>query len=334
MKNTNLNILISEYKELELRAHVNIDDVLNKVTQEVSELVEAILDSNEEEIIKEARDSIVNVLSVAKELWLELEDKYNNNEEKDNLDAAKLFVKLGKWNQKVQAIRKRYSRDVPSIQEFDDINQDLVGSLLKYVSKWESLSQVVSFSIQKFSKRVDAYLPAIELKDHMDEYADFPKKWILFKDIAPMLEDPEVMRNIAFKLAQASKNADVIAGLDARWFLFWIQVAQILDKPFVMVRKKWKLPWKVVSSSYSLEYGENVIEMQEGSIKEWQKVALIDDLLATWGTMLAAAWLVEKLGWIVNNVSFVISLDEQILQDSPARKELGKYEIGSLVSYQ
>jgi adenine phosphoribosyltransferase len=104
------------------------------------------------------------------------------------------------------------------------------------------------------------------------------------------------MQFACFELAKRAKNADVIAGLDARGFLFGIPVAQILNKPFVMIRKKGKLPGKTISTDYSLEYGENTIEIQGNAIQSGRNVVIVDDLLATGGTLLAAASLIEKIG--------------------------------------
>ena len=139
------------------------------------------------------------------------------------------------------------------------------------------------------------------------------------------------MQFACFELAKKAKNADVIAGLDARWFLFGIPVAQILNKPFVMIRKKWKLPWKTVGTSYSLEYGESSIEIQEWSIEEGKNVVIIDDLLATGGTLLAAASLIEKIGARVDGVLVLIWLDE--LTHHPLRQKLNAYRNESIIQY-
>jgi adenine phosphoribosyltransferase len=139
----------------------------------------------------------------------------------------------------------------------------------------------VKVSTEKFRSRVTEYLPDIRLEDHIASYPDFPKPGILFRDISPLLAYPEALRYASFEMAKAAKDADVIAGLDARGFIFATRVAEILDKPFVMVRKKGKLPGETVGTDYSLEYGNNSIEIQKDAIKPGAKVALIDDLLAT-----------------------------------------------------
>ncbi len=336
MENTTLKDLVNEYRSIEINAHVDLDDIINKVTQEVSELVEAIISWNRIEMAKEAADSVVNILSASSSVWVQdIKDRWGRFYDDGilNKDFGKLFVDLGKWNQKMQALRKRYSREDGCHSCLKDATNDLIDSVLAFVEPKINLSNMVSASISKFSKRVEAYLSKIDLKDHINEYSSFPKEWIEFKDISPILRDPEIMRYITFELAKYAKDADVIAGLDARWFLFWQEVAKILWKPFVMVRKAWKLPWKTHKIAYSLEYGKNEIEIQQSAIKKWQKVALIDDLLATWWTMLAAAKLVEEAGWQVQSIGFVISLDEKSLSESESRKDLKKYQMNSIVSY-
>jgi adenine phosphoribosyltransferase len=134
-------------------------------------------------------------------------------------------------------------------------------------------------------------------------------------------------------MARKCTDSDVIGGLDARGFIFWSLVAKELWKPFVMLRKKWKLPWITKWVSYWLEYWKDNLEIQEWSIKEWQKVSLVDDLLATGWTIKAAIDLVKSLGWVINNLSFVISLDEKELTNLESRKKLDWYKIDTLVSY-
>lgn len=335
MKPTELKNLINDFREIELRAHVNLDDVLNKVTQEVSELVEAIISWNREETNKEAADSIVNIISASNAIWLEFEDSYGQFNLSDNSkdDFSSLFINLWKWNQSVQALRKRYSRDIWSLDKLQESTNELIQDILAYVDQNIAISDIIASSIKKFSSRVDAYKEQIDLWDYIDNYSDFPKDWIEFKDISPILKSEKAMKHVCYEIALKCKDADVIAWLDARWFLFGPKVAEILWKPFVMIRKKWKLPGKTVWIDYSLEYGKNEIEIQDGVLVEWQKVAILDDLLATWGTMIAASSLVEKLWWVVNNIAFVISLDEEGLKDCDTRKEMLRYPVSSVVSY-
>ena len=330
----NLKNLIANYKSLELKAHVNLEDILNKVTQEVSELVEAIMNWDIPEMKKEAQDAIVNIISASSAIWAEIEDKnwcYNNGI--TDKDFGNLFLDLWKWNQNAQATRWRYSRDFWNIDSLQEITNKFIDDLLSYVDIKMSLSDIVDLSTAKFSSRIDAYKTKINLNEFIDKYADFPKAWIEFIDISPMLRSQEAMKYICFEMAEKCKDADIIVGLDARWFIFWAKIAEILEKPFVMIRKKGKLPGETISANYSLEYWINEIEIQNNSINKWQKVALIDDLLATWWTILAAAWLVEKLGWIVNNISCVISLEDEELKNSKNRIELWKYKVSNILNF-
>jgi adenine phosphoribosyltransferase len=141
------------------------------------------------------------------------------------------------------------------------------------------------------------------------------------------------LRYVCMELANKCKDSDVIVWLDSRGFLFGTMVAEYLWKPFVMIRKKWKLPWKVLSQDYWLEYGRDIVELQEWSVKKGQKVSLIDDLLATGWTIKAGIDLIEKSWWEVNNVSFVISLDDSWLAGLDSRKKLEEYNCNSIVSY-
>ncbi|MCP4522886.1 MAG: adenine phosphoribosyltransferase [Candidatus Gracilibacteria bacterium] len=173
----------------------------------------------------------------------------------------------------------------------------------------------------------------MNIKNFIKNIPNFPKPGILFKDISPMLASPEAMRYVTFELAEKCKDADIITGLDARGFLFGIMVAELLEKPFVMIRKKGKLPGKTYEKNYGLEYGNDTIEIQSDSIKSGQKVAIIDDLLATGGTMMAAIELIEKSGGKLNNISFVISLDDEELSSLPNREKLKNYEYSSIIQY-
>jgi len=149
----------------------------------------------------------------------------------------------------------------------------------------------------------------MNIKDYIGEIQDFPKKDINFKDISPLLSHPEALSYVIEKFAENLENVDKIIGLDARWFIFGSLLAYKLQKPFVMLRKKWKLPWECESISYDLEYGSNTFEIQKNAIKTWDKIAIVDDLLATWWSAKACMDLVEKLGWEVESLNFVIELE-------------------------
>ena len=130
-----------------------------------------------------------------------------------------------------------------------------------------------------------------KLKSLIRDVPYFPKKGILFKDITPVLSNPEFCKELAIQMVSPFLNdkIDVIAGIESRGFLFGPLMAQILNVPFVLIRKQGKLPWKTISQDYDLEYGKSIIEVHIDSIKPNQNVLIHDDLLATGGTAEAAA---------------------------------------------
>ena len=138
---------------------------------------------------------------------------------------------------------------------------------------------------------------------------DFPKPWVSFKDIWPLLASPSAFSFVVSALAKECTDADIIVWLDARGFVFGAAVALQMQKPFVMIRKKWKLPWLVIEQSYDLEYGSNTLTIQTKPFPAWSKVAIIDDVLATWWTALAACQLIEKSWWIVQWCHFVMTIE-------------------------
>ena len=149
----------------------------------------------------------------------------------------------------------------------------------------------------------------MNLKNYIAEIPNFPKEGINFKDISPILQNPEVLNYVIDRLSENLENVDKIVWLDARWFIFGSLVAYKLRKPFIMLRKKWKLPGECESISYNLEYGSNTFEIQKNAIQKWDKIAIVDDLLATWWSAKAACDLVKKLGGEVESLNFVIELE-------------------------
>ncbi len=174
----------------------------------------------------------------------------------------------------------------------------------------------------------------MDLKQYIRNVPDFPKKGIVFRDITTLLQNPEAFRYAIDQFYNHFKNKkiDVVVGIESRGFIFAAPLAYKLGCQFAIVRKKGKLPYKVVSEEYDLEYGKDKIEMHQDGIKKGDNVLFIDDLIATGGTMLAAMRLVEKLGGRVENLGFVISLDFL-----PGAKKLleknQKLDILSLVHY-
>ncbi|OQA57346.1 MAG: Adenine phosphoribosyltransferase [Candidatus Omnitrophica bacterium ADurb.Bin277] len=168
------------------------------------------------------------------------------------------------------------------------------------------------------------------LKARVRDIPDFPKKGILFRDITPLLKEPDAFREIVARLARAVKRsgADLVVGIESRGFLFGAPVATKLGIGFVPVRKKGKLPWKTKRVAYTLEYGREILEIHADAVKPGQKSVIIDDLLATGGTAAAAARLVKKLGGKVSLMAFVIELE--FLK---GRKKLKGCEVLSLLKY-
>ncbi|SFT58816.1 adenine phosphoribosyltransferase [Lachnospiraceae bacterium XBD2001] len=166
--------------------------------------------------------------------------------------------------------------------------------------------------------------------DYVRTIPDFPEPGIMFRDVTTVLQDPDGFKLAIDEMQNLLKDVDfdVIAGTESRGFIFGTPLAYNLHKPFVLVRKKGKLPAETVEMEYDLEYGSAVIEMHKDSIKPGQKVVLVDDLIATGGTMEAAAKLVEKLGGEVVKMLFLMELE-----GLEGRKRLAKYDVASVVSY-
>ena len=148
----------------------------------------------------------------------------------------------------------------------------------------------------------------MNLKDYINEIQDFPIKGISFKDMSPILEDSRALDFAINSFEIQNMWITKIVWLDARGFIFGSILAYKMKVPFIMLRKKWKLPGVCESINYDLEYGSNTFEIQKSAINFWDKIAIVDDLLATWWTAKAAIDLVEKLWWIVESLNFVIEL--------------------------
>lgn len=169
------------------------------------------------------------------------------------------------------------------------------------------------------------------LYDYMISIPDFPKEGIIFRDVTGILESADGIQ-LAIEQLQSQLDGldfDVIAGAEARGFIFGMPLAYNLHKPFVPIRKKGKLPRETVSAEYELEYGTAAIEINKTAIKPGQRVVIIDDLLATGGTMHAAAKLVEQLGGEVIKLLFLIEL-----VDLGGRQVLNDYPVDSIITYE
>lgn len=158
----------------------------------------------------------------------------------------------------------------------------------------------------------------------------FPKKGISFKDVTTILKDSDSFKYSVDKIAEhlKNKNIDIVVGPEARGFLFGAPVAYAIGAGFVPIRKSGKLPCETVRVSYDLEYGKDELEMHKDAIVPGQKIALVDDLLATGGTMSSVAKLVRKLGGEIVSADFVIELT-----DLKGREKLKQYDVFSIVKY-
>lgn len=170
-----------------------------------------------------------------------------------------------------------------------------------------------------------------KLKEYIRSIPDFPEKGIIFRDVTSILMDADGLKLAIDELAKCLEGMDfdVIAGAESRGFLFGMPLAYLLHKPFVPIRKKGKLPCETVEKTYDLEYGTATIEIHKDAIKPGDKVVLLDDLIATGGTMKAAAELVEKLGGEVVEMLFLIEL-----VDLKGREVLSKYKVDSVVQFE
>ncbi|MBK7642282.1 MAG: adenine phosphoribosyltransferase [Planctomycetes bacterium] len=148
------------------------------------------------------------------------------------------------------------------------------------------------------------------IQSYIRDVPDFPKPGILFKDITPLLQDPKGLELAIGGLAKLVDPAsfEIVVGIESRGFLFGMAVAHALKKGFVPIRKPGKLPWKTASESYQLEYGSDKIEIHVDALKPGQRALLVDDLLATGGTMEAAIKLVRRIGGTPVASAFVIEL--------------------------
>jgi len=154
----------------------------------------------------------------------------------------------------------------------------------------------------------------MSIKSKIRTIPDYPKKGIMFRDITTLIKDPVgfrlVIDNLTQRYIKGDVDFDVIVGIESRGFIIGGALSYTLGKGFVPVRKKGKLPAEKISHEYELEYGTDIIEMHKDAIAKGAKVLLVDDLLATGGTALAAAALVEKLGGVVSEMAFIVNLPD------------------------
>lgn len=170
----------------------------------------------------------------------------------------------------------------------------------------------------------------MNLEDKIRAIKDFPKEGIIFRDITTLLKDGEALFESINQIEKSVENLnfDIIIGPESRGFIFGVPLAYKIRKGFVPVRKAGKLPHKVVSQSYELEYGTATIEIHEDAILPGQRVLIVDDLLATGGTAKAIVKLIEKMGGEVAGFSFLIELN-----GLGGRENLKDYEVRSILKF-
>lgn len=170
-----------------------------------------------------------------------------------------------------------------------------------------------------------------DLKDYVRTIPDFPEPGIMFRDLTTVLQDAEGLKLAIDSMIEliGDTEFDVVVGAESRGFILGAPIAYALGKPFILVRKAGKLPCETVSASYELEYGTATIEMHKDSIKPGQKAILVDDLIATGGTIEASAKLIEELGGTVEKIIFLMELE-----GLNGREKLAKYQVESAIKYE
>lgn len=170
----------------------------------------------------------------------------------------------------------------------------------------------------------------MDLKENIGIYEDFPKEGISFKDINSLILNPTAFQHVIDEMAKVAKalDANIIVIPEARGYIFGTPLAYLIGAGLVPVRKPGKLPGEVSSEAYDLEYGSNIVEIQKNAIKPGDRVIIVDDLLATGGTMMAATKLIENLG---GEISGIITLIE--LTELGGRELLKNYFVHSIVTY-
>lgn len=170
-----------------------------------------------------------------------------------------------------------------------------------------------------------------KIEEYMRSIPDFPKKGIIFRDMTKALNDPDGLKLVIDSLESCIKDLDfnIIAGIESRGFIIGMPLAYNLHKAFLPVRKKGKLPCETIEESYDLEYGSATIEIDRTAVHPGDRVVLIDDLIATGGTMKAACRLVERLGGTVAGILFLMEL-----VDLKGRDVLKDYPVFSVIKYE
>ncbi len=296
--------------DVENEVLINTDDSIIKACEENVEFLEALLSKDIWNIKDEAADAVINTLCATLRTCGTIPSEYDFF---GQWDIVQNTINHWKWIWAIQTARRRYTRQEKSIthDEIMSLTKKYVEGAITTAKQFDqsiTLDSLIEHSMWKIMGRMQQYLPAIDLNVYIRDDKDF-KPWITFKDISPLLASPEAANHVCQILAQKARNADVIIWLDARGFYFWWIVANILWIPFVMARKEGKLPGALYTTSYEKEYWTDTLTIQKNAIKPWQKIAIIDDLLATWWTAWACEELIKEAQWTIEWNYFVIELD-------------------------
>jgi adenine phosphoribosyltransferase len=300
---------MQEYIGLELQAHVTPEQVLNKVTQEILELKLWNKHNDIENIAEETRDAIVNILSATYHAGVMVDEQNLQRDlvvTNDDLDITMLD-----WNEAIQGKNRAYSRKVVSTAELQKKTETFLSTVLSYGRSQESLTELLGHQIAKFAPRVGMYKPEIDLKHYVRNYPGF--KDVQFKGIGGIVYAPKAMKYAVMELKSRilqHGTPDAIAAFDSRGYIFGGALAVEMGIPMIMVSKKAKLPGATLQQSFEKEYGTDIIEIQSEFVQPWMKIVLLDDLLATGGTMDAGKKLIERAGGEVTGVYNVLQIND------------------------
>ena len=188
----------------------------------------------------------------------------------------------------------------------------------------------VSYCLETSSAEIGIMSKPLNLEEYIRSIPDWPKKGILFRDITPLLARPDAFRAAIDVLSAdfLDTGIEYVAAVEARGFIFGAAVAEKLGAGFVPIRKKGKLPFKTESVTYDLEYGTDTLQVHSDAVETGAPVLMVDDLLATGGTMAAACRLIEKIGGKIAGIAFLIELTELA-----GRRKLTQYKIQTVISY-
>ena len=206
-------------------------------------------------------------------------------------------------------------------EEIEEVMKQNSGNVKKLLVK----------TIEKLSKKETSQRDIEEIKNKIRTIPHFPKPGIMFRDITTLFKDKDAMKKVNEILYDKykDKNIDFVAGIEARGFILGGILASKLDCGFIPIRKKGKLPAETEAQSYSLEYGTDTVEIHKDAIQPGQRILLIDDLIATGGTALASAQLIEKLGGQIQEIAFVIDLPEL-----RGKEKLSKWPVFTIISFE